>query len=53
MGNIWTPESWQSRKAAQQPEWGAPDAYTKVIQEITHYPPLVFSGEVQALKQLW
>ena len=52
MGNIWTPESWQSRKAAQQPEWGAPDAYTKVLQEITHYPPLVFSGEVQALKQL-
>ncbi|SVD69096.1 uncharacterized protein METZ01_LOCUS421950, partial [marine metagenome] len=52
MGNIWTPESWQSRKAAQQPEWGTPDAYTKVIQEITHYPPLVFSGEVQALKQL-
>jgi 3-deoxy-7-phosphoheptulonate synthase len=50
MGNTWTPETWRSLVAAQQPNWGNIETYKKVIQEIAHYPPLVFAGEVQSLK---
>ena len=51
MGNRWTPESWQSLIAAQQPDWNNTETYNKVIHEIAKYPPLVFAGEVRALKQ--
>ena len=51
MGKTWTPESWQNLKAEQQPDWGDTEKYNKVIGEISKYPPLVFSGEVRALKQ--
>ena len=51
MGKTWTPGSWKSLMANQQPQWGNFEKYNKVIQEITKYPPLVFAGEVQALKQ--
>lgn len=51
MGNLWTPKSWQSLRAEQQPEWGDEESYNNVIQEITKYPPLVFAGEVRALKK--
>ena len=51
MGNLWTPNSWQSLRAEQQPNWGDEENYNNVIQEITKYPPLVFAGEVRALKQ--
>ena len=51
MRNTWTPDRWQKLKAEQQPNWGNTDNYNKVIQQITKYPPLVFAGEVRALKQ--
>ena len=51
MGNTWTQESWENFIAAQQPNWGDAKSYNKVIQEIAKYPPLVFAGEVRALKQ--
>ena len=51
MGNTWTPETWRSLIAAQQPDWNNTETYNKVIQEIAQYPPLVFAGEVQSLKQ--
>ena len=51
MGNSWSPESWQKLKAAQQPDWGNPDGYSKILSEISKYPPLVFAGEVRELKQ--
>ncbi|SVB42649.1 uncharacterized protein METZ01_LOCUS195503 [marine metagenome] len=51
MGNSWSPESWQEFAAAQQPNWGKIDEYSKVISEISNYPPLVFAGEVRDLKQ--
>ena len=51
MGKTWTPDSWKNLKAAQQPDWENSDRYTKVINEISSYPPLVFAGEVRALKQ--
>ena len=51
MGKSWTLDSWQNLTAAQQPGWEKSDGYSKVISEITNYPPLVFAGEVRALKQ--
>ena len=51
MKNSWTPESWKKLKAEQQPDWENTKNYTKVLSEISNYPPLVFAGEVRALKQ--
>jgi 3-deoxy-7-phosphoheptulonate synthase len=51
MGKSWTPDSWQNLTASQQPGWEKSYGYSKVISEITNYPPLVFAGEVRALKQ--
>ena len=51
MGNSWTPDSWKILPAEQQPDWEKSEAYSKVISEISGYPPLVFAGEVRALKQ--
>lgn len=51
MGKSWTPDSWKTLPAEQQPDWEKSEVYSKVISEISGYPPLVFSGEVRALKQ--
>ena len=51
MGKSWTPDSWQNLAAAQQPGWEKSEEYSKVISGIMNYPPLVFAGEVRALKQ--
>jgi 3-deoxy-7-phosphoheptulonate synthase len=51
MGNSWTPDSWKHLTAAQQPDWENSKGYAKVISELSSYPPLVFAGEVRALKQ--
>ena len=51
MANTWTPESWQILTAEQQPNWPDLDNYKTVLSEISQYPPLVFAGEVRALKQ--
>ena len=34
MENLWTPNSWQSLRAEQQPDWGDEESYNNVIQEI-------------------
>ena len=51
MGKSWTPDSWKILPAEQQPDWEKSENYSKVISEISGYPPLVFAGEVRALKQ--
>ena len=51
MGKSWSPESWQKLKAAQQPDWGKAEGHSKILSEISKYPPLVFAGEVRELKQ--
>ncbi|SVD65201.1 uncharacterized protein METZ01_LOCUS418055, partial [marine metagenome] len=51
MGTPWTPESWKKFTSEQQPGWENNKDYTKVLSEIATYPPLVFAGEVRALKQ--
>ena len=51
MGKSWTPDSWKILPVEQQPDWEKSETYSKVISEISGYPPLVFAGEVRALKQ--
>jgi 3-deoxy-7-phosphoheptulonate synthase len=48
--NEWDPGSWQTKAAAQQPDWPDQNALTEVLGEIGHLPPLVFAGEARQLK---
>ncbi|MFP5579364.1 MAG: class II 3-deoxy-7-phosphoheptulonate synthase [Acidimicrobiia bacterium] len=45
----WTPTSWRTKTAAQQPEWPDEGALEAVLKELGTYPPLVFAGEVRDL----
>jgi len=46
----WTPSSWRSRPAGQQPEYPDPGAVEAVVRELASLPPLVTSWEVERLK---
>ncbi len=46
---MWTPTSWRSKPAAQQPEWPDEGALDAVLKELSTYPPLVFAGEARDL----
>jgi 3-deoxy-7-phosphoheptulonate synthase len=50
MAATWTPQSWRSLDAAQQPEWPDPRALEEVLGELRTLPPLVFAGEARTLK---
>ncbi len=45
----WTPDSWRSRPAAQQPVWPDEDALKRVHAQLSALPPLVFAGEARHL----
>ena len=45
----WTPGSWRSREAEQQPDWPDPDAVDVVVERLRGLPPLVFAGESRSL----
>jgi len=45
----WTPDSWQTRRADQQPEWPDPGALDAVLGQLRALPPLVFAGEARTL----
>ncbi len=47
----WTKKSWQNFEALQQPNWPDPEAYEKAVATIAKLPPLVFAGEIRAMKQ--
>jgi 3-deoxy-7-phosphoheptulonate synthase len=47
----WTPDSWQSRAAAQQPVYPDPEHLKRVLGELAKLPPLVTSWEIENLKQ--
>lgn len=46
----WTPRSWQSRQALQQPKYDSPAELEAVLVELAKLPPLVTSYEVLQLK---
>jgi 3-deoxy-7-phosphoheptulonate synthase len=45
----WSPTSWRSHPAAQQPDWPDEEAFEQVLKELAALPPLVFAGEARAL----
>jgi len=47
--STWSPTSWRSREAAQQPEWPDKDALSNVEAQLRALPPLVFAGEARSL----
>jgi len=49
MTSEWSPSSWQSRPAAQQPPWPDEAGLERAIKHIGSLPPLVFAGEARAL----
>ena len=47
----WTPSSWRSLPALQQPDWPDPAAVEEVRERLGQLPPLVFAGEARALQR--
>jgi 3-deoxy-7-phosphoheptulonate synthase len=47
--STWTPDSWQLRTAAQQPEWPDRSELDRVLKTMATMPPLVFAGEARNL----
>jgi 3-deoxy-7-phosphoheptulonate synthase len=47
----WTPDSWTSKKIKQIPVYDDKTELKNVLDEISQYPPLVTSWEVEGLKQ--
>ncbi|MFM7062507.1 MAG: 3-deoxy-7-phosphoheptulonate synthase, partial [Actinomycetes bacterium] len=45
----WTPQSWRSRTAVQQPDWPDTEAVDATLATLAGYPPLVFAGEARRL----
>ena len=48
----WTPQSWRTRDALQQPEYPDATALEAVLAELRTLPPLVTSWEIVQLRQL-
>jgi 3-deoxy-7-phosphoheptulonate synthase len=47
----WTPVSWQSKPALQQPQYPSREELDLVVAQMSQLPPLVTSWEISALKQ--
>ncbi|GAA2045804.1 3-deoxy-7-phosphoheptulonate synthase class II [Catenulispora yoronensis] len=43
-------DTWSALPAGQQPEWPDADALAAAVSELRSYPPLVFAGEADLLK---
>ena len=50
MARSWTPSSWQSCVAEQQPQWPDAAARDSALAQISAFPPLVFAGEARSLQ---
>ena len=46
----WSPSSWRSRPAAQQPEWPSERELKDALAALSALPPLVFAGEARSLQ---
>jgi 3-deoxy-7-phosphoheptulonate synthase len=49
-GSTWSPSSWRAFDAAQQPKWPSAERVEAVREQLAALPPLVFAGEVRALR---
>lgn len=47
----WSPASWQTKPAAQQPVYPDPAALQEALTQLARLPPLVTSWEIENLKQ--
>ena len=47
----WSPSSWRSLDALQQPEWPDAAALNEVTKRLGGLPPLVFAGEARQLRE--
>ncbi|RDE24986.1 3-deoxy-7-phosphoheptulonate synthase class II [Motiliproteus coralliicola] len=47
---LWTPDSWRGKPILQQPNYTDATLLSKVEQQLSQLPPLVFAGEVRALR---
>lgn len=47
----WTPSSWRTRPADQQPEWPDEGALADALSMLAAQPPLVFAGEARELQE--
>jgi 3-deoxy-7-phosphoheptulonate synthase len=45
----WSPSTWRTRPAAQQPDWPDGEAFERILKDLATLPPLVFAGEARAL----
>ncbi len=45
----WSPSSWRSLRADQQPDWPDEAEYESVLKTLATFPPLVFAGEARRL----
>ena len=50
MPTTWTPDSWRAKPIRQVPAYPDPARLAAVEDKLRRYPPLVFAGEVRALK---
>jgi 3-deoxy-7-phosphoheptulonate synthase len=50
VARAWTPSSWQSHTANQQPDWPDQGDLERALKQIAGYPPLVFAGEARSLQ---
>lgn len=47
----WSPSSWTSRTALQQPTYPDAQKVKDVVKQMEGYPPLVFAGEARSLEE--
>ncbi len=47
----WTPTSWLTRKAQQQPHYSDAAALERAVAQLSRLPPLVVSWEIEALRE--
>ncbi|HYP08189.1 MAG TPA: 3-deoxy-7-phosphoheptulonate synthase, partial [Bryobacteraceae bacterium] len=47
----WSPSSWKSKTAAQQPTYPSEQKLESVLRVLETLPPLVTAGEIDALRR--
>ncbi len=50
-GEDWTPSSWKTRQATQQPIYADPKRLAETVEKLSRLPPLVTSWEIETLKE--